>query len=373
MMLIHRYLLCSLHLFTFNLVASLFPTIKEGRKMAEKEHGDETSTFSLDEIERIRVQELVEKTNGIPPERFIQNEFNRPISDLPVAKVPVIDLSLIESNDFEQRQQEHFRLKSASLSWGLFQVVKHGIPISLLDDVRNVTRLFFQQPPKEKQMYSSDGKVPDWNQGYGSDTILSHDQILDWNDKLYLSVYPEKAKNIDLWPPEPKSFRNLGLDDDYFIDNGAKGRIFERFTYYPHCSKPDLVLGLKPHSDASSLTIILQEDKVPGLQVYNNELGWTKVSTVPNALLVFIGDGMEIMSNGQYKSPIHRVVTNSERDRISLTTFVLPELEKELRPVDYLIDGGKPTLYKKMLVKDYEKQHLLDFTQGKIYINSMKA
>ncbi|KMZ62906.1 2-oxoglutarate (2OG) and Fe(II)-dependent oxygenase-like protein [Zostera marina] len=364
--------------------------------MAEKEHGDETSTFSLDEIERIRVQELTEKTNGIPPDRFIQNESNRPISDLPLAKVPVIDLSLIESNDFQQRQQENFRLKSASLSWGLFQVVEYGIPISLLDDVRNITRLFFQQPPKEKQMYSSDGKVPDWNEGYGSDAILSHDQILDWNDKLYLFVYPEKAKNMDLWPPEPKSFReianaftqelmmlidkvfkalarNLGLDDNYFIDNGAKGRISERFTYYPHCSKPDLVLGLKPHSDASSLTIILQEDKVPGLQVYNNELGWAKVPTLPNALLVFIGDEMEIMSNGQYKSPIHRVVTDSERDRISLTAFVFPESEKELRPVDYLIEEGKPTLYKKMLVKDYEKQHLLDFTQGKISINSMKA
>lgn len=190
-------------------------------------------------------------------------------------------------------------------------------------------------------MYASDGKVPDWNQGYGSDAILSHDQILDWNDKLYLYVYPEKAKDMDLWPREPKSFRfickffiyvstcslinyyvstinreiadafteelmvlidkvfkalarNLGLVDDYFINNGAKGRISERYTYYPRCSKPDLVFGFKPHSDASSLTFILQEDQVPGLQVFNDELGWTKVPTLPNALLVFIGDEMEV-------------------------------------------------------------------------------
>lgn len=344
----------------------------------------------------MRVQELTEKTNGTPPERFIQSESNRPISELPLATVPVINLTLIESKDFQQRQQEHSRLKSASLSWGLFQVVEHGIPISLLDDVRNVTRLFFQQPPKKKQLYASDGKVPDWNQGYGSDSILSHDQILDWNDKLYLHVYPDKAKDMDLWPREPKSFReianvftnelmmlidkvfkalarNLGLDDDYFINNGAKGRISERYTYYPRCSKPDLVFGFKPHSDASSLTVILQEDQVPGLQVFNDELGWAKVPTLPNALLVFIGDEMEIMSNGKYKSPIHRVVTNSEKERISIATFVFPELEKELGPVDDLIEEGKPPLYKTILSKDYENLHLLDFTQGKISINSMRA
>lgn len=82
---------------------------------------------------------------------------------------------------------------------------------------------------------------------------------------------------------------------------------------------------------------------------------------------------LQIMSNGKYKSPIHRVVTNSERERISIATFVFPELEKELGPVVDLIEGGKPPLYKKILSKDYEKLHLLDFTQGKIYINSMRA
>jgi len=49
---------------------------------------------------------------------------------------------------------------------------------------------------------------------------------------------------------------------------GLKGDVFEkmfgetlqgiRMNYYPPCSRPDLVLGLSPHSDASAITVLQQ-------------------------------------------------------------------------------------------------------------------
>lgn len=88
--------------------------------------------------------------------------------------------------------------------------------------------------------------------------------------------------------------RTLGLDEFYFIKNGTKGRMVWRFNYYPSCSTPDLVLGMRAHSDGSSFTILLQDDQVPGFQVFNNEFGWLNVPILPNSLLVVLGDEIEV-------------------------------------------------------------------------------
>ncbi|KAJ0030946.1 hypothetical protein Pint_13827 [Pistacia integerrima] len=60
---------------------------------------------------------------------------------------------------------------------------------------------------------------------------------------------------------------------------------------------------------------------------------------------------IEIMSNGIFKSPMHRVVTNRERERISLAMFFTPNSDREIEPVNGLADETRPRLYKK--VKDY--------------------
>lgn len=71
--------------------------------------------------------------------------------------------------------------------------------------------MFFKQSHKEKQNYSLDKKNPDskegFKEGYGREAVLSHEQILDWNDKLHLKVYPEEERNMDLWPKKPESFK----------------------------------------------------------------------------------------------------------------------------------------------------------------------
>lgn len=80
----------------------------------------------------------------------------------------------------------------------------------------------------------------------------------------------------------------------------------------------------------------------------------------------------QIMSNGIFKSPMHRVVTNSEKDRISLVMFYALEPEKELEPAEKLVDEMRPRSYRKVKVKDYLKLFFQEFQQGKRAIDWAK-
>lgn len=77
------------------------------------------------------------------------------------------------------------------------------------------------------------------------------------------------------------------------VDDGMQA---VRMTYYPPCPRPDLVMGLTPHSDATVITILLQVNGVDGLQIKKGGL-WVPVSFLPDALVVNVGDVLEVPLN----------------------------------------------------------------------------
>ena len=74
---------------------------------------------------------------------------------------------------------------------------------SFLDTVRSVCKQFFALPMEEKLKF----RGVDPRQGYGSDMILSDDQILDWDDRLLLEVSPEDRRLLKFWPENPVNFK----------------------------------------------------------------------------------------------------------------------------------------------------------------------
>nr|POE89342.1 protein srg1 [Quercus suber] len=260
---------------------------------------------------------------------------------------------------------------------------------SFLDEVREVTKQFFALPMEEKRKYSREA---DGIEGYGNDKILSEKQILNWSDRLYITLNPEQRK-LKFWPENPKVFRDilndytiklsmvtaviltamarsLDLEDNCFLDQyGKEVKMGAGFNYYPKCPRPDLVTGLEEHADASAITFLLQDIEVEGLQ-FQKDNQWFKVPIIPVALLIIVGDQTEIMSNGIFKSPVHKVVTNSERERISLAVFCHPGLNEEIGPIDRLVDESRPRLYKK--VKNYASIFFEYYQQGKRAIEALK-
>jgi isopenicillin N synthase-like dioxygenase len=86
----------------------------------------------------------------------------------------------------------------------------------------------------------------------------------------------------------------LGLDEDYFFDRLNKAPALARFNYYPPCPRPDLVFGVRPHSDGSLFTILLVDEDVGGLQIQRDGK-WYNVQVTPNTLLINLGDTMEVI------------------------------------------------------------------------------
>ncbi|XP_057718141.1 probable 2-oxoglutarate/Fe(II)-dependent dioxygenase [Arachis stenosperma] len=142
-----------------------------------------------------------------------------------------------------------------------------------------------------------------------------------------------------------------------------------RFSFYPCCSRPDFVLGLKPHTIRSVITVLLQDNGVEGLQVLIDEK-LVNVPTIPNALVVNHGDQMQIMSNGIFKSPMRRVVTYKEKMRMSVAMSYEPESENEIGPVESLITDTRPRLYKN--VRNYGEINYRCYQEGKIPLEMVK-
>ncbi|KAK8479371.1 hypothetical protein V6N11_027622 [Hibiscus sabdariffa] len=329
-----------------------------------------------------RVQEMV--INGEEPGSLYicRHEKQAQSAPSPLAPIPIIDLNLLSTKTEEEEEEELHKLKSALCSWGCFQAINHGIPSCFLDQLRHVTREFFQLPMEEKNMYC---KGVEEVEGYGGDPSPEEGQFLDWQDRLLLTVYPQDLRDTKFWPHNPISFRedlesytckmrmvtgivsksmakSLQLEENCFLDRfGERAAMQARFNYYPCCQRPDIVLGLKPHADGTGYTIILQ-DEVEGLQILQNQQ-WFTVPTLPNALLIRMGDQMEqIMTNGIFKSPVHRVVTNTEKARTSIAVFYTPEKHKEIGPVDGVVHEERPAIFKK--VKDYEITHWEYYQRG---------
>ena len=143
--------------------------------------------------------------------------------------------------------------------------------------------------------------------------------------------------------------RGVGLpeDDPFITDLKEKHSSYLRMNYYPICGvKEDpATLGISPHKDAGFLTVLLQDDDCHSLQaLINGE--WISAHPVPGALTINTGDMAQIWSNGKYKAPLHRVLTDPDKKRYSAPFFYNPGYSTFVRP--FVADQSKAN-YKKCL------------------------
>ncbi|KAH9311642.1 hypothetical protein KI387_026677, partial [Taxus chinensis] len=312
-----------------------------------------------------RVQSLAESGINVVPPRYIKAEKDRPaidmdregeIDDSLEVNIPIIDLGGLEGEGREGTIQQ---IWMACREWGFFQVLGHGVPLHLIRQARQVARQFFSLPLEEKQSYANSPKT---YEGYGSRLGIDKGALLDWGDYFFLHLLPLSIKDINKWPAKPTLYResieeygkqvgklcemllgvlsiNVGLEEGYFQEafgsgSGSVGACM-RMNYYPRCPQPNLTLGLSSHSDPGGMTVLLPDETVRGLQV-RKDGRWILVEPHPHALIVNIGDQLQILSNGIYKSVEHRVVVNSEKDRVSIALFYNPDGDKIIQPAGQL-------------------------------------
>ncbi|GLJ46208.1 hypothetical protein SUGI_0973610 [Cryptomeria japonica] len=225
------------------------------------------------------------------------------------------------------------------------------------------------------------------NKGYGHAFIKSDGQKLDWCNMMALGTMPKSTRKENLWPAKPLQFSDtveaystevstlcwkllsiiaetLGLNSNIFKEIFGENVQAVWMNFYPPCPRPDLVLGLSAHSDGSALTVLLQDDECVGLQILNQNQ-WISVEPIPDALVINIGDTLEVLTNGRYKSVEHRAVTNINKERLSIVTFHAPSYDVDLGPLPQMIDEDHPRLFRNYKHADYNRHYLSNELNGK--------
>uniref|UniRef100_A0A162ALK5 Fe2OG dioxygenase domain-containing protein n=1 Tax=Daucus carota subsp. sativus TaxID=79200 RepID=A0A162ALK5_DAUCS len=385
--------------------------------------------------------------------------------------IPVIDLSQLHSDDHKPKIVE--QIHQAAKTWGFFQVINHGSPVSVLEETITAVKTFHEQPSEVKAkfyrreegrgvMYASNNdlyrsKAASWHDSlqvwmapeatpeeeipevcrrevvqwdkhakevgeavlellglglgliseqrsevkakfyrreegrgvmYASNNDLYRSKAASWHDSLQVWMAPEATPENEIpeacrrevvqWDMHAKKVGEavlellglgLGLESGKFKDLDFCGtRVFVGHIY-PYCPQPDLTMGITSHTDPTMITVLLQ-NQIQGLQVKHGE-EWVDVKPLHGGLIINIGDMLQIVSNGEYKSVEHRVLANSNREsRISIVMFMnlsnsawkeSAEGGKYYGPLPELLTPENPPVY-----RDFTLQEHLDsfYTKG---------
>ncbi|KAM7252944.1 hypothetical protein ACFE04_025562 [Oxalis oulophora] len=324
------------------------------------------------------IKKLVESghlSSFVPPQYVFQTSDDGDqciFSEEEEQKIPIINFSMLTSSNSDQRSKAIQDIASACLEWGLFMVINHGVPETVREDMVKGSTGFFDMSEEEKREFAGNNLFDPIRCGTSFNVKL--DKVLLWRDYLKVHVHPHFAA-----PHKPAGFsetlqeytertralarellkaisKSLGLEENYIIKAMEIDRGSELFVLnlYPPCPQPEVTMGLPPHTDHGLLTILLTNE-VRGLQVQHNGK-WVPINPLSNAFIVIIGDHMEILTNGIYKSAIHKAMVNNKTTRISIGTAHGPALDTVVKAAPELVDSeNRPLLYRGITYREYLK------------------
>ncbi|KAM1008238.1 gibberellin 2-beta-dioxygenase-like isoform X1 [Malus sylvestris] len=288
------------------------------------------------------------------------------------AGIPVVDLSSPDAKH---------RIVRACEEHGMFKVINHGVPLDFMTTLEAQALKFFNLPQSEK-----DQAAPADPFGYRSKRIGLNGDV-GWMEYILLSTNLDiiSHKSLPIFKENPEIFRDavedyitavknmtfevlemvadgLGIDQRNVLSKLLKDEKSDscfRLNYYPPC--PELhalsgrsLIGFGEHTDPQIISV-LKSNNTSGLQISLKDGTWVTVAPDQTAFFINVGDCLQVMTNGRFKSVKHRVLADTQSSRVSMIYFGGPPLSEKIAPLPSLMAEGEESLYKEFTWSEFKK------------------
>ncbi|KAJ1700540.1 hypothetical protein LUZ63_000319 [Rhynchospora breviuscula] len=255
--------------------------------------------------------------------------------------IPTIDFGVLVNGTPDQRSGMVQTLAKACEDWGFFMLLNHGMPDRLSDEMLEAFTVLFEKCWKH---YVKIFVHPEFH---------SVPKPLNFRD--ISKDYSECTRAIGLELLKA-IWEGLGMEESHINEALKLGSCFQNLTgnLYPPYQNPDIKFGFVPHSDHGLLTLLYQNG-VDGLQIKHQDR-WVSVRPLPNSIMVNTCDHLEIVTNGKYKAVLHRVLLNTEVERMSVATTIGPSLDAIVEPIPDLMNEDFPAVFRGIKYRDYLEQ-----------------
>lgn len=298
------------------------------------------------------------------------------------AEVPVIDLaSLLEPSEVRTRELGVVRqIGKACEEWGFFQVINHGIPAELMEEVLETSRIFFEYPAQEKMKVRTQARggkqsaIPTGYNVYQPCRWDSYDNLYYLTDPAACNAFPEDLPQLRLAIEKLLIFlvrtvefieslisQSLRLPANFLKESKGDGIEAFKVLCYPQARSEEEEVGARAHQDSSCITIV-GEDGSGGYQVLKDGK-WVDIKPIKGALVINLGDILQVWSNNRFISAVHRVVNSKERRRCSFAYGSIPNPGMIVKPLpQFTTDINCPAAYTAFTYKDYMLKRMHDKT-----------
>ncbi|KHD07073.1 hypothetical protein PN36_22050 [Candidatus Thiomargarita nelsonii] len=289
--------------------------------------------------------------------------------------LPIISLSKLAEKD----AQEVEKLYNVCCDNGFLYLKDHGVPLSTIRDTIKACRAFFELPDDIKRNYGQEHQKvhPNTSRGYsplGGETLYGAagadpKEIFDFGFDKPPSDQPFTGPNFmpdDTVAPNftaslyklqheimskvaPKLLRGfalaLKLEEDWFDKYFDDPVLLQRVIYYP-------ANGGKAgkHTDNGIFTVLIQEPlPSPSLRVYTED-HWIDGPCPEELFVINLGDMLQLWTDGLFVSTPHEVIHDLPVTRISLPSFVYPNIDTILEP----FGTDKKISTKEVMLKNFD-------------------
>ncbi|XP_074557780.1 gibberellin 2-beta-dioxygenase 1-like [Curcuma longa] len=294
-----------------------------------------------------------------------------PLIRPPKAAAAATSFSVVPAIDLSKPDDTAARLiVKACQDTGLFKVTNHGVSLELMRRLEAEAVSFFSLPLLEKQRSCPRDPFG----GYGNKSIGANGDV-GWLEYLLFAVTPKHYPFSSTLREYLSAIRKLA---QRVLELMAEGLAIEprdalsklvmgeqsdglfRFNHYPPCPLQLLhgfnscLTGFGEHTDPQVISV-LRSNNTSGLQISHKEGSWIPILPDEESFFINVGDALQVLTNGRFRSLRHRVVANGRESRVSMIYFFGPALRERIAPLPQAMRVGEQSRYREFTWEEYKK------------------